>query len=91
MHTLFRIRHAYCNTLHSSDIAVILCICFPPGAVDLGAMWIHEAAPGNAVYDLAQQLSINMSQRHNYNSASLFNPDGSVASTMLYLVGLSNL
>jgi hypothetical protein len=25
-------------------------------------MWIHEAGPGNAVYDLTQQLGINISQ-----------------------------
>lgn len=50
-------------------------------------MWIHEAAPGNAVYDLSQQLNINISRQHDYNSASLFDPDGSTANTPLYLVG----
>jgi hypothetical protein len=54
-------------------------------------MWIHEAAPGNAVYDLARRLGINISQPHNYRSASLFNPDGSVGSPLNYAVSYSKV
>ena len=56
------------------------------GAVDLGAMWIHEAGPGNAVYDLAERLGVNISKQQDYSSAGLFNPDGSVTNIMLYMV-----
>jgi hypothetical protein len=67
-------------------LLLLLLSHFIAGAVDLGAMWIHEAGPGNAVYDLTRRLGINISQPHNYRSASLFNPDGTPGSLMNYVV-----
>jgi hypothetical protein len=72
--------------LRAAAAAAAAAATHPAGAVDLGAMWIHEAGPGNAVYDLTKQLGINISQPHNYQSASLYNPDGSPGAFLNYAV-----
>ncbi|KAF8055338.1 lysine-specific histone demethylase [Scenedesmus sp. PABB004] len=56
------------------------------GAVDLGAMWIHDAGPGNALWELARELRVNLSAPQDYSSADLVLPDGRRASLPLYAV-----
>jgi hypothetical protein len=59
----------------------------PPGPVDLGAMWLHEAGEGNALYSLAKkQLNIPMSDTLQYMGGTSFNVDGSKADLGLFLV-----
>lgn len=41
-----------------------------------GAMWIHDAVPGNALYDLAMELGLPLSPRINYNSIAQYTPEG---------------
>ena len=58
------------------------------GAVDLGAMWIHEAGPSNPLYPLVQQYGLNVTQLVNYNSGAVYNEQGNRSSLFPYVVSL---
>ncbi|KAL4419167.1 hypothetical protein ABPG77_004890 [Micractinium sp. CCAP 211/92] len=45
----------------------------PGGTVDAGAMWVHEALPGNALLDLILKLGLPTSRRQDYSSLQTFN------------------
>jgi hypothetical protein len=46
-------------------------------------MWIHSAAPGNPLFDLAGALNLNISRKQNYNSGAIFTPGTSTRSNLL--------
>ncbi|KAI8468969.1 MAG: amine oxidase [Monoraphidium minutum] len=56
--------------------------------VDLGAMWVHGARPGNPLYDMAGPLGLNVSRKQNYNSGAIFVPgSGGNRTRMLTYMG----
>lgn len=48
----------------------------PYGRLDTGAMWIHDGLPGQALYDLAVDLGVELSPPEDYFSAATFTADG---------------
>ncbi|KAI8110878.1 hypothetical protein M9434_004452 [Picochlorum sp. BPE23] len=42
------------------------------GAVDAGAMWIHDAQEGNELYDFAKEKGEKISRLQNYNSGTVY-------------------
>ncbi|KAL4431128.1 hypothetical protein ABPG75_006384 [Micractinium tetrahymenae] len=48
-------------------------IKMPGGTVDAGAMWVHEAVPGNALLDIILSLGLPTSPRQDYSSLQTFN------------------
>ncbi|PSC69507.1 amine oxidase [Micractinium conductrix] len=52
----------------------------PGGVVDLGAFWIHEGVPGNALYDRATELGLELSGRQDYSSQSIYRDSGAPVS-----------
>jgi hypothetical protein len=58
-----------------------------PGAVDLGAMWIHEANPSNPLYKLVKDdLKIPISEKLDYMTTQGFKVDGQPEETGTFLV-----
>jgi len=72
---------------HVSHLNTHTHITYPSGAVDLGAMWIHEATPANPLYQLAKDsLNITLSPVVQYNAGQLFGPDGKSINAAFYAV-----
>lgn len=64
----------------------------PGGAVDLGAMWIHEGEPGNPLYDLAADgLGLCLSPRQNYNSFAIRGAGGGRGDVLSYAQAYSRM
>lgn len=61
------------------------------GPVDTGAMWIHDSKEGNPLFDFAIENGEKVSRLQDYNSGSVYTPDGSELPMREFIRGYASM